>query len=427
MLADGRGLGVTTTDRGALDLYDLGVRGLLAWDAGALERFRAAAARDERLALARAGAAVCLFLDERFQEARAEAAAARMAAEAQSARERGHVEAIALLTGGKTAEAEAAMRAHLAAYPRDLVILQRLYFILFWQGRFAEMLALTGDLAAANSDDSFMLGLHAFALEEGGRRAEAVRAAEAALARDARDAWAVHAFAHALYETGRSEEGLAALPARIEPCVQLGWFRDHLLWHLALMHLACGGYDRARALAREVFERAPSPIAGDLHDSISLLWRFELYGRPQGGAWAPFAAIARERVRRPGLLYHAAHLAMALAMAGDWATAGEQLGLLRERAAKDRSDLVAGVALPLIEGLHAFAGGDYARVIERIESLSPRIVELGGSRAQRDVFHDTLLEACFRAGDLERGTRLLAARLQMRAEHFWLHRARRTP
>ncbi|PYN09088.1 MAG: hypothetical protein DME06_15665 [Candidatus Rokuibacteriota bacterium] len=410
MLADARGLGVTTTDHGALDLYDLGVRGLLGWDAGALERFRAAAARDERLALARAGAAVCLFLDERFQEARAEAAGARLAAEAQSARER----------------AEAAMRAHLAAYPRDLVILQRLYFILFWQGRFAELLVLTGDLAPANSDDSFMLGLHAFALEEGGRRAEALRAAEAALARDARDAWAVHAFAHALYETGRSEEGLAALPARVEPCVQLGWFRDHLLWHLALMHLACGGYDRARALAREVFELAPSSIAGDLHDSISLLWRFELYGRPQGDAWAPFAAIARERVRRPGLLYHAAHLAMALAMAGDGATAGEQLDLLRERAAKDRADLVAGVAIPLIEGLHAFAGGDYARVIERLEPLPPRIVELGGSRAQRDVFHDTLLEACFRAGDLERGTRLLAARLEMRAEHFWLHRARRT-
>src|SRR5207244_2664317 len=171
-----------------------------------------------------AGAAVCLFLDERFQEARAEAAAARLAAEAQTARERGHVEAIALLTGGKTAEAEAAMRAHLAAYPRDLVILQRLYFLLFWQG----------------------------------------------------------------------------------PFVHLGWFRDHLLWHLALMHLACGGYDRARALAREVFELAPSSIAGDLHDSISLLWRFELYGRPQGGAWAPFAAIARERVRRPGLPSHAA-------------------------------------------------------------------------------------------------------------------------
>ena len=34
----------------------------------------------------------------------------------------------------------------------------------------------------------------------------------------------------------------------------------------------------------------------------------------------------------------------------------------------------------------------------RIEPLRPRIVD-GGSRAQRDVFHDTLFEAAFRAGD----------------------------
>jgi len=422
MLTDAHGLGVTTTDRVALDLYDQGARGVLAWDAAALERFRAATARDEQLGLGHAGAAVCLFLDERFEEARAEAAQARAAAAAQSARERGHAEAVALLVGGQTTEAERAMRAHLGAFPRDLLILQRLYFILFWQGRFPEMLTLTEELGGPNAGDSFRLGLHAFALEEEGRRDEALRAAEAALALEPRDAWAVHAFAHVLYETGRSGEGLSALPARIEPCVQLGWFRDHLLWHLALMHLAGGSYDQARALGREVFERVPSPVAGDLHDSISLLWRFELYGRRQGEAWTPFAAIARERIGRPGLLYHAAHLAMALTMGGDWATADGQLEMLRGRAAKDRSGLVAGVAIPLIEGLHAFAGGEYGRVIERIEPLRTRIVELGGSRAQRDVYHDTLLEACFRAGDLERAERLLAERLRMRAEHFWLHR-----
>jgi hypothetical protein len=48
-------------------------------------------------------------------------------------------------------------------------------------------------------------------------------------------------------------------------------------------------------------------------------------------------------------------------------------------------------------------------------------VELGGSRAQRDVFHDTLLEACFRAGDAERATRLLAERVARRPDHYWVH------
>ena len=81
------------------------------------------------------------------------------------------------------------------------------------------------------------------------------------------------------------------------------------------------------------------------------------------------------------------------------------------------------VLLPLLEGIHAFAAGDYRRTIERIEPIRPRIVELGGSRAQRDVFHDTLFEASFRAGDAERAGRYLAERLVRRRDHFWLTRA----
>jgi hypothetical protein len=59
----------------------------------------------------------------------------------------------------------------------------------------------------------------------------------------------------------------------------------------------------------------------------------------------------------------------------------------------------------------------------QIPVLRPRIVELGGSRAQRDVFHDTLFEACFRAGDAERAGRFLAERLARRPDHFWRSRA----
>ncbi len=80
--------------------------------------------------------------------------------------------------------------------------------------------------------------------------------------------------------------------------------------------------------------------------------------------------------------------------------------------------------IPLVEGVQAFARQEYRTAIERIEPLSPRIVELGGSRAQRDVFHDTLLEACFRAGDGERATRLLAERVARRPDHYWLRRGR---
>lgn len=65
-LSDAYGLPVTTTSRDALEAYDRGGRGLLAWTVDALEHFQAALGHDPGLGLAHAGAAVCHFLDERL-------------------------------------------------------------------------------------------------------------------------------------------------------------------------------------------------------------------------------------------------------------------------------------------------------------------------------------------------------------------------
>jgi Flp pilus assembly protein TadD len=421
-MRDLHGLSITATSAQALAAYDRGAEGLLGWDAGALDAFQEATRLDPAFALAHAGAAVCLFLEERFEEARTAAEAARRTVAGHGGRESGHAEAMALLVTGKVREAEALMREHLRAYPRDLLVLQRLYFIWFWQGRFPEMLDLTSGLTRWSPGNSFALGLHAFALEQADRCDEAVRVAQAALLRNPRDAWAVHALAHAIYELAAFDTAKRVLPPRIHVCDNLNWFRNHLLWHLALMYFGSGDYERASRMSRDLFERAPSSIAGDLHDSISLLWRLMLVGHDVSARWRPFADIARERLDRQGLLFHAAHLGMALAAGGDGATGDRQLAMLRERAPKDRTGLTGDVLVPLIEGLRAFAAGDYPRSIERIEPLRPRIVEIGGSRAQRDVFHDTLLEACFRAGDTARAERLLADRLIRRPDHWWVTR-----
>jgi tetratricopeptide (TPR) repeat protein len=422
MRTDAYGLPVSTADPEALALYDRAVHALLSWHADALSLFRAAAERDPGLALAHAGAAICLFLEERFPETKAATEAARAAVIGQTERERSHVAAITTWTSGQVPEAERLLREHLAGWPRDAMVLQRLYYVLFWLGRFPDMLRMTDSMRGHYPGSSFVLGMHAFALEEGERCAEAIAVAEQALALEPNDAWAVHALAHALYESADFDTGVTRLPPAIQPCRGLNWFRNHLLWHLALIHFARGDYARAGRMARRVFERAPSSIAGDLHDSISLLWRLELAGTPVGDRWKPFTAIARERVNRMGLLFHVAHMGMALTAGGDWETAGAQLEAVRGRAPKDKTGLMGDVLFPLLEGIHAFAAGDYRRTIERIEPLRPRLVELGGSRAQRDVFHDTLFEAAFRAGDAERAGRYLAERLARRRDHFWLTR-----
>ena len=111
---DAYGLPVTTAVPAALETYDRAVRALLGWESTALDLFRAAAAADPGLALAHAGAAVCLFLEERFAETREATEAARAAAAVLPERERGHVEALTLWTSGKMDDAVEAMRAHLA-------------------------------------------------------------------------------------------------------------------------------------------------------------------------------------------------------------------------------------------------------------------------------------------------------------------------
>jgi tetratricopeptide (TPR) repeat protein len=423
MSEDLYGLTVSTTSPDALATYDHAVLSLLGWQADALAVFRAATQQDPGLALAHAGAAVCLFLDERFAETREASAAACAAVAGQSERERSHVEALTLWTGGRNDEALVAMRRHLERFPRDVMVVQRLYYVLFWQGRFPEMLQAMTALLPHYPGDSFVLGMYAFALEEAGRCPEAVRTAEQALGLNPADAWAVHALAHALYESADFDAGVSRLPAAIHPCRGLNWFRNHLVWHLALLHFARGDYARAAAISRRAFERTPSAVAGDLHDAISLLWRMELAARPMGARWQPFTEIARERIGRQGLPFHVAHVGMALAAGGDWTTADKHLGIVRERAARDRTGLAGEVVAPLLEGLHAFAGGDYARCVARLEPLRPRLIELGGSRAQRDVFHDTLFEAAFRSGDAERAGRFLAERIARRPDHFWRSRA----
>ncbi len=427
VLRDGYGLPVSTSSRAAMDAYDQGVRALLGFGADATDRFRRAVAADPDFALARAALAVSLYLDEQIPAGRAEMERATAAGPAQvttlTARERRHLEALGLFVGGRSNDAIALMKEILAEFPRDMVLMQRLYYIYFWQGRSADMLELTHAVLPALADDGYTLGYHAFALEENRRFDEALPLAERALTLNPRDAWAVHAIAHVHYERGDNRRGIEALPPRIHPCDHLGYFKNHLLWHLALLHLAEGDYERGARLFESVFGRIPIAIASDLQDSVALAWRLDLFDHPDPRRWTQLAGAARHWLDMPLLLFHDLHVGMALAAGGDWASAELQLDRLRQRSKKSRNPTLGEVVVPVMEGLHAFARGDYAESVARIEPVEARIVEVGGSHAQREVFHDTLLAAALRGGLPERAVPMLERRLAKRPNpgHYWEH------
>ena len=326
----------------ALDRYDDAVRHLLGWgrDAPAASAKRRSA-RTPASALAHAGAAICLFLEERFAPARAAAERARRPRRARRHGSVSHVEAVALLVGGRPAkEAERQMVEHLDAWPRDLVVLQRLYFVWFWQGRFPEILQ-TEDPSPAGlrGDDSFVLGLHAFALEQvgplpggrsgggnrdrtessgrlGGPRPRPRPLRDGGVRRGGRPPAPRH--------PSLSAPQLVPQPPRLAPRPDAP--------RVAATRRAPSGCRARHSSGLRRPSRATSTTPSRSSDKRTS------WGCRSGGRWSPFAAIARERLDRQGLLFHAAHLGMALAGAGDWATAETSDGRwLRQRAPKDAS------------------------------------------------------------------------------------------
>jgi tetratricopeptide (TPR) repeat protein len=420
-IADAYGLPVTAASRAAVDAYDRGVTALLGFGANTVVSFQEALALDPDFALARAGLAVSLYLDEKIPEGRAAMELAATAAPSLPERERRHIEALGLWVGGRGNDAIGVIKAILAEHPRDVVLIQRLYFIHFWQGRSADMLDLTRSVVDAFDDDSYVLGLHAFSLEENRQFDDALALAERAMGVNPKDAWAVHAMAHVHYERGDNAAGVEALPPRIHPCDHLSYFKNHLLWHLALMHLADGRYERVTRLYQSVFGDVAITVGSDLQDAVALAWRLDLFGHPDPRRWPHLGAAARGWLDLPLLLFHDVHGAMALAASGDWTSAELQLDRLRQRAKKTRNATLPEVVVPLIEGLHAFARGDYRASVDTLDPIDGRIVEVGGSHAQRELFHDTLLAAALRAERPDRAESLLAKRLAKRPNpgHYW--------
>ncbi len=418
---DAYGLEITVRSPRALDLYNQGVECLLGFGEGAARHFEAAVQIEDDFALAHAMRGVCHYLEERVSEARAAIDTAQGHIGRLCRREQRHLQALALWISGRASDAASLIREHLQEHPRDITLVQRLFFIEFWRGGFPAILDLTSSVVDHYPDDTYMLGMHAFALEEMRRFEKALPLAEASLALNPKNAWAIHTMAHLLYEQGDNSAGIAFLPTAVARCNHIGYFRTHLIWHLTLFHLATGEYTRAMACYHEGIRARGFQMPQELHDAISLMWRQWLSGKEFGPVWSDLAAFARQRLTKPNLLFHDLHLTMALAAVGDFDAIEQQRGILRRRAEKTRASVISEVGLPLLEGLAAYARGDYHQTIAAVEPIQHRIIEVGGSNAQREVFHDTLLEAYLRAGEMECAESVLQQRLEHRptAGRWW--------
>jgi predicted Zn-dependent protease len=297
-------------------------------------------------------------------------------------------------------------------FPRDLVVVKTHQYFEFNRGNSPAMLRVVLKVFDRNADLAYMHGMAAFAFEQCHLLDEAEAAARTALKMRRKEPWAQHALGHVMLTRGRIDEGARFLEEMQDTWVGLNSFMiTHLWWHLALFYLSQG---RERRVL-EIYDRQCWAVAKhysqDQVGAVSLLARMEIAGIDVGERWQELADHLASRVHDTVLPFLTLQYVYGLARAGR-REAEQLLASVRAAAADSRSDreVWQEVAVPAAEGLYAHARGDFDAALRRLSSAMPRMLEAGGSHAQRDLFDLLLLDAAIKSGRSTSAQQLLEER-----------------
>ncbi len=406
MLSDVQGNAVSGANAVALAEYEAALRGFNLYRGDPVAHCDAAIAEAPDFAMARLLKAHLFAL---ATEPSATAQAALIVAAVRdlpmTERERGHLAALDRLLAGDWTAAATTLERLSAEHPRDLVALQSGHLIDFFRASADGLRDRIGRALPEWPDEmpgrSYLLGMHAFGLEECGDYARAEAAGRAATEAEPQDVWAHHAVAHVMEMQGRDEDGLAWMETR-EPywSGDDSFFQVHNWWHKALYHLDLEQGDAALALYDGPIRSGHSAMAVDMVDASALLWRICLTGRDVGPRWVELADAWDAHADGRLYPFNDWHAAMAYLGAGRDGDADRIIAAYR--AAPEDGPETARWArrtgLPLIEGFAAFWRADYETAAERLMGARAIAGSFGGSHAQRDVIDWTLTEAALRGG-----------------------------
>jgi len=318
---------------------------------------------------------------------------------------------------GHFLEAADRLECRLRQEPENFLLLKLAHALRFMAGDRAGMLAATTNVLPfwdrSDPQSGYVFGCHAFGLEEDGNYTEAARFAELALSLVPDDAWGLHALCHVYEMQGRTSEGISRLEQASSIWKQCNNFRFHMAWHLALHYLEAGDVGRVLDLYDQEIYPDPSDDYRDISNATSLLWRLRLAGVDVGLRWCALKTIALRRAADTTLTFASLHHLFSLVATGEidaatkaldeWQThakaGGHDQAVVARRVGVVLGRVIAGVSVP----------------VSAYRDIADDLSLLGGSRAQRDVFMQTLVCMADKAGDRKMMQDLLAIRRSQRA------------
>lgn len=267
------------------------------------------------------------------------------------------------------------------------------------------------DLPAAG----FLLGCHAFALEEHGYYEAAEAVGQRAVYLQPDDAWGLHAVSHVHEMRGDTAAGIAWLEGGRSAWSRCNNFAFHMAWHLALLHLERGDHGQVLKIYDEEVRPQQTDDFRDMANAVSLLWRLNQTGVDVGSRWRDLAEIALKRRHDTTLVFATLHTLAALAAIGEYSGVRDILSALELKAAGngDQARVAAEVGLPLARIIAGMSTGTDRKMLDRLVLDIPMV---GGSNAQRDFFLLAVAKAAGTNGDTAGLSRIRAVRGRLRAE-----------
>ena len=403
-LFDACGVPLSSGTRASVDRYETAIGMLLGRPGDPQAEVAAALAEDPHFVMGYCLRAALLILsaDEAVEPALREClAAADGLAHRANDRERRHIAAARAWLARDLARAIRTYGELLIDYPRDRVALRVGHFGDYFLGQHAMLRDRVAQVLPCWDESlpgyGHVLGMYAFGLEETAHYAQAEDTARRALELDRPNPGAVHAIAHVMEMQGRQREGITWL-AETRPQWDRGdGTATHLAWHLALFHLDLN----ETATALDIYDTRIAAHAGmrlsSLADASALLWRLHLRGLSLGGRWRELAGRWAGKALSGCFPFNDLHALVAFIGAGDSRRVEHTLQTLRNRAAAGDpgAQRIRDISLPIAEAFAAFGREDYGAAIEGFSRI--RVMgQLGGSHAQQDALHLTLIEAALR-------------------------------
>jgi tetratricopeptide (TPR) repeat protein len=438
---------VSLQSQPALDSWNAMIRAFLAHKPATPQHLGAVIDAEPQFAMAHAARGIFSLMMGRAEmwqvaeDARTTAHAARAESGANS-REAGWIAALDHWLADSPTGAVAALEAVLDDTPQDTLTAKTSHAIRFILGDAQGMRDSVERVLPAHGPDhplrGYLMGCHAFTLEETGEYASAELAGRAGLTYAPDDAWGLHAVAHVHDMRAEAHAGITLIENHKSAWDGSNNFRYHVWWHKALLHMDRGENDVALDLYDSQIRADKTDDYRDISNATSLLLRLELEGVDIGDRWTELAAFAENRIDDGCLVFADLHYQLALAGAAKGDAAAAMTARFARDACQngDMAERVADPGLAALAGLNAFAEGRYGTAFEQLANARRKMQSIGGSHAQRDVFERMTIDAGLRAGHFDAAEQVLQERLALRAgreDRFaatrfdQLSRARRIP